>query len=347
MNLRTISDIREVMAAPFPSAALNAAIELGLFWRMADGPRSSAEISREMNIPPKRCGYWLRLLAGMNLLQQEGDRFGLSPLARSGILDVHSQETWKMLAIDALDSFENGLFLAQRLSRSNTDRGDGEHLRHHLPLYVQKMEADLERTRLFTQMLFELHSPLAQNIADALDLNGINSLLDVGGGSGVVSFALLRRHPELRALVVDIPNVCTAGREIADKMPERDRISYYAADLVRDELPKGFDIVLACDVGRFDNPFLAKLSASLNEGGRLVIVDRWFDMGPNETPVRLAYLLNESLRDPEFSLRRVEEIEDGLVRAGLEVAPSVELPYGRWKLIQAKKTPATRGDKGA
>lgn len=36
-------------------------------------------------------------------------------------------------------------------------------------------------------------------------------LMDLSGGSGVVSQALLQRHPELTAAVVDIANVC-AGR---------------------------------------------------------------------------------------------------------------------------------------
>ena len=186
-------------------------------------------------------------------------------------------------------------------------------------------------------MLFELHTQLAQVIAGSLDLNGARNVLDVGGGSGVVSSALLRKHPQLVSMVVDLPTVCKAGREIVGKQPERDRISYYEADFVRDELPKGFDVVLECDIGQFDNSLLAKLASSLNEAGQLVIVDRWFDMGEQETPDRLAYLLTESLRDPEFSLRSLDDIEDGLVQAGLEVEKLVELPHGAWKMIQARK----------
>ncbi|NIU59139.1 MAG: hypothetical protein GWN67_22980, partial [Phycisphaerae bacterium] len=60
-------------------------------------------------------------------------------------------------------------------------------------------------------------------------------------------------YPELYAIVVDIPNVCKAGREIAGNMEEHDRIAYYPADFVLDELPKGFDIVMVCDIGQYDS----------------------------------------------------------------------------------------------
>jgi hypothetical protein len=337
MSLRTIDDIHELMATPRQAAVLIAAIKLGLFWRLKDRPRSSAIIAQELKIPARRCHHWLRLLATINLLEQEGDHFGLSPLARAAILEAHSQEAWKLLAIDAEENLEDSLFLAQRLSDAGPGKDSAGRFRYQLDPYVQKMAADLDRARLFSQTLYELHKPLAQDVVAALDVNGAHSLMDVGGGSGVVSLALLRKHPELKATVVDIENVCIAGREIASKLPEQDRISYYPANIVEDELPKGFDIILKCDVAIFDDSILAKMAGSLNDGGRLVIVDRWFDMGEKETARRLAFVLSKSLRNPEYLLRSLEDIGVGLEQAGLEVEPIVELPYGSWKMIQARK----------
>lgn len=52
---------------------------------------------------------------------------------------------------------------------------------------------------------------------DYLDMTGVNRLLDLGGGSGVVSLALLRQHPHLTSTAVGIEDVCIAGREIAQE----------------------------------------------------------------------------------------------------------------------------------
>jgi 16S rRNA G1207 methylase RsmC len=76
---------------------------------------------------------------------------------------------------------------------------------------------------------------------DYLDMTGVNRLLDLGGGSGVVSLALLRQHPHLTSTVVGIANGCSAGREIAQENSLSDRITYQAADFVHDELPGGYD----------------------------------------------------------------------------------------------------------
>lgn len=339
MNLRTMEDIHELMGAHLPSAALNAALELGLFWRLADGPQSLEKLSREMDIPRKRCGYWLKLLVSLNLLgQEDGGLFYLTPLARTAFLNAHDQDTWNMLATDAMDNYADGVSFAQRLLSSGPGADRPQQPPDHLPRYLRKMAEDLQRARLFARMLYELHLPLAEGVAEALDLDGVRRLLDIGGGSGVVSLALLRKWPELSAVVVDIRNTCIAGREIADRMPERDRISYYPADFVLDTLPGGFDVVLECDVGEFDERLFSKLAASLKEGGRFVIVDRWFDMGEEKDPSRLAYLLRKSLTDPEFSLKSIQEVQADLVQAGLQPESIVELPYKKWKMIQARKT---------
>ncbi len=73
--------------------------------------------------------------------------------------------------------------------------------------------------------------------------------MDLGGGSGVVSMALLRKYPALTSTVVDIENVCVAGRQIAEEEGLSDRISYHPADFAGGEFPAGYDLVPQCDVG--------------------------------------------------------------------------------------------------
>ena len=337
MNLKTNDDVHDLIGAPWQLASLIAALKLGLFWYLADQRRSTADIEVEMNIPPSRCFYWLSILATMNLLDQEGDHFWISPLAKSAILDVYSQGAWKMLAIDAEDNLEESLFLAQRLQDPAPKKDEYGRYPYQMDSYVQKMVVDLERARYFCNLLYELHTPLAQDVAEALDVNGSRSLLDLGGGSGVVSLALLRKYPWLTATVADIANVCIAGREIADGQPERDRISYVTVNFGEEELPKGFDIVLKCDVGVFDEALLSKMAAAVNDGGQLVIVDRWYKIGERENSGYLSFQLSKTLRNPEYSLPSLEAIGEYLTKIGLTVESTVELPYHRWKMIQARK----------
>jgi SAM-dependent methyltransferase len=199
------------------------------------------------------------------------------------------------------------------------------------------MVNDLEQAKRFSNLLYHLHAPLAEEVVSCLSMNGERCLMDLGGGSGVLSLAMLHRYPGLQAVVVDIPNVCQAGREIADATPEGSRIHYYPADFLRDPLPGSFDLVFECDVSNFTTELFEKVRASLNPGGRFVIIDRWFENEHLTRRGHLGYLLRNSLKNPEFTLPALQDVIDSLHAAGLVVVGCKNLPQHHWLMIESMK----------
>ena len=183
-------------------------------------------------------------------------------------------------------------------------------------MYVDQMGEDPERARRFTRMLYELHEPLSKQLAESLDLSGVTRLMDLGGGSGVVSLALLRRYPDLTSVVVDIPNVCAAGREIAADYPLADRITFHPADFLSDDLPSGFDVVLECDVNVYGEELFGKVRESLHRSGRFVIVDQLAPAQGVAPSARLHWAFAGSLIDPDFAFPTVAQIKDLLEKVG-------------------------------
>lgn len=53
MKLTTPEDIKELMSAHIASAAFCTALELGLFWRLAEQPEDAAGIAQVLKIPPQ------------------------------------------------------------------------------------------------------------------------------------------------------------------------------------------------------------------------------------------------------------------------------------------------------
>jgi cyclopropane fatty-acyl-phospholipid synthase-like methyltransferase len=92
--------------------------------------------------------------------------------------------------------------------------------------YFQRIQEYSNYAARFTRKLYEIHRPLAEQVAGMLDLRGVKSLLDLGGGSGDVSFVLLRKQHDLASVVVDVENVCRVGREIATENGLEKRITY-------------------------------------------------------------------------------------------------------------------------
>jgi cyclopropane fatty-acyl-phospholipid synthase-like methyltransferase len=157
---------------------------------------------------------------------------------------------------------------------------------------------------------------LANKITATLDLSDAKRLLDLGGGSGVVSHALLRKNSNLTSVIMDIPNVCAVGRKIAEENGMEARLTYLEANFMADELPSGFDVILQCDVGEHDPAYLRKLWTILEPGGRLAIVDQ-FESEKGAVPKQYKYwALPGSMSDPDYSIGTLAELTAGLKEAG-------------------------------
>jgi tRNA A58 N-methylase Trm61 len=341
MKPTTTDDIFDLMESYVTSTALNVALETGLFWLLAEGPMDAKGIAEAQNIPLGRCQYWLQLLVSVGLLQQRPEGYLPSPTTRAAIMGSYSEETWSFLAKETRDRFPALLHLALHIHEPGSV---WTALGLTPPDYFAQISRNSTTADRFTRMLYEIHLPLAEHIAQVLDMRGVDRLLDLGGGSGVVSLALLRRYPQLTAVVVDIPNVCKAGRSIAAENSLDDRISYHAADYHSDELPSGFDMVLECDAGPCTESLLGKIRTSLNPGGRLVVVDQFAPLRGVAPSTWLYWAFLASLENPNFTLPTAAEVQKRMEQAGFQVLHQQRLPHhdvlrwsSDWTLIEASK----------
>jgi predicted O-methyltransferase YrrM len=334
-TLTTQEDVNFLLHAPAASAALGAAITTGLLWMLAEKPMSGDEIVQVLNIPGKRGYYWLQYMQSFGILANGPQGYVPSPIIRSAILDSYTMESWQHLVIDEQEKDACVHNLPQHISHPGSlwaiQDLDG-------PLhYVDRMRNSPERARIFTRMLREVHNNLANEVAELLDLTGVERMMDLGGNSGVVSMALLRKYPSLISTVVDIENVCIAGREIVEGAGFSDRISYYPAEFASDEFPTGFDLVLQCDVAIYDIELLHKLYRSLKPGGSLTYVDH-FSPAENLAPItRIEWTFLDSLHDLNFGFPTLEEVKSRLVQVGFIVPDEHQILSKGLILLQARK----------
>jgi SAM-dependent methyltransferase len=327
----TSSDqVLDLLDLPIRGSAVGAALELGLFWALADGPRKTESLGAALAIPSARCGSFLALLESEGLLDATEQGWALTSVTRSAIVGGYSMETWQFLAQEARERCATVLDLPAALRAERAERPE-------LAGYVEAMLRDLERARRFTRMLFEVHQPLARQLAAVLDLAGVRSLMDLGGGSGVVSLALARRWPELHATVVDVATVCAAGREVAAEESLTDRVSYRPANFLADPLPGGFDAIIECDVAIYSVGLFRKVREALAPDGRFFVVDA-FAVDPNEPEpgqgfrcdarrrAEVAWSLVRLLRDPAWEAPTVGGISGLLMAAGFATIEVTRLP---------------------
>lgn len=333
MKLTSTADVDDLEVAYLSSAALNTAVELGLFWNLAQQPQTALQIAVALNIPIRRCRAWLDLLLDLGLLDKDNESYAVSPLARAAILDGHSQATESFLAWHRRRYYGGGTDLTLYIHHLGSvwesqgqSTPDDYHFMTENPVWAEQ----------FTRMLYEIHEPFAAQVAEIVEMNGAQRMADLGGGSGVMSFALLRRYPHLTSVVVDLESVCIVGREIAVANGLAERVTYFPADLLRDDLPSGFDLVMQCGLGIYSVEYLGKVRQVLNQDGRLLIIQH-LAQPDGSTTIGATEIFRRTLVNGNYSLWTLADMQQMLTAAGFEFASQQTLSSGE-QLVEARRT---------
>lgn len=330
MKLASKAEIDEFANAYLSAAALNSALELGLFWKLAHKPLTAAEVAVAMQIPPARCCAWLELLRDLGLLEKQEEAYKVSPLAQTAILDQHSQATQSFLAWQRRTYYGAGHDLAMHIKYPGSV-WEAQGIR--TPDDYDLVRENPRWAEQFTRMLDEIHIPLADEVAVLVNMRGVRRMMDLGGGSGVMSFAFLRKYPQLTSVVVDLENVCHVGRAIAAEKGLAERVSYRGLDIANDDLPSGFDLVLQCDLAVFTPEHLQKIRCALNREGRLLIVQRLAAPDGSST-FPATELFRWSLGDPNYCVWTLDALRQVLENTGFEYVSERTLSTGE-TLVEA------------
>jgi ubiquinone/menaquinone biosynthesis C-methylase UbiE len=322
MKLTSFLDIEALLDGPLIAESVSSALKLGLFWELELQSQTPIYLAEFYGIPLPRCQKWLNLLVQLGLLQVENGEYSPSIATKQHILEHAGHKSWTLITREARDSYP----VTQELYRYLMYPGSLRQAHQITSIdYFTKILEEEGYAEQFTTMLYDRHREFAQELAKKLDLEGIQTLLDIGGGSGVISLALLQHNPKLTSTVIDVLPVCEVGKQIALKTKVADRITYQALNFIEDPLPKEMDVVLMCDAGSFKQEFLEKLRTSLRRGGKLIIITNldpssaW--LTHEDQQVSLKRSLNEfyyTLASLEPHFRTIEELKIVLHAAGYE-----------------------------
>lgn len=88
----------------------------------------------------------------------------------------------------------------------------------------------------------------AEELAAKFDFSKHNMLLDLGGGSGILSVMAVKKYPHLKAMVFDFPPVCKVTRKAVSKYGAGKKVKIHEGNVMTDAFPEGADIILISGV---------------------------------------------------------------------------------------------------
>ena len=253
------------------SRILHAAVELNIFDTIGTWNISAQEISSMINTNERATELLLNALTALNFLDKENNLFSLTDLSRNYLLSA--SET----CYTGMIRFESAMWAAWG--------GLANSVRTGRPARTPDMyQADRDETECFIIAMHHLVSARgdAGHMANHLNMENVQSILDIGSGPGTYPIAIYRKYPYISVSIFDLPGTLEVTRKVLSKEGIGQQIRLIPGDYNKDPLPGGFDIVFLSNIIHGENEetnkaLMKKIYHSLNPGGHIIIKDHIMD----------------------------------------------------------------------
>ena len=315
---QAIQHIYQIATGYMLSAALGVAAELGVADQLAQGPRSAAELAKKSGVNEDALYRLLRALSAAGVFTENASRiFALTPSA--GLLRAGVPGSVRDMVLWICGAFHFRVY-AEMMHSVRTGDTLGERVMG-MPVF-EYLEKDPDLSARFNDAMTNLSAGVGPAVLHAYDFTGIDVLVDVAGGHGMILASILREYPKMRGILFDMEHVL-AGATALDALGVRNR-SETAAGNFFEAVPAGGDAYLMKHIIHDWNDeragvILKNIRTAL-EGkprGRLILIEGVLKPGNEPDLSKLIDL--EMLLLPGGRERTEAEFADLLARHGFQL----------------------------
>ena len=251
---------------PIAGRAVTAAVTLGVFDALEPGAASPAELAATLELDARGTEALLVALASLGYVSLgEDGRFASAPVAR------------RLLVGDSPESIANFVGPQAQLDWNILHPLD-EVIRTGRPYRLHEERPDDPAWEGYIRGLWEIQRPEADANAALVPVDDARTLIEVAGGHGGFAMAMCRRHPKLRATVVELAPSARVGRRIVAEQGFDDRIVFREGDVFEIGLDDGADVVSFFNLihhlpEKRNRELVTMARQALRPGGCLVIGD--------------------------------------------------------------------------
>jgi ubiquinone/menaquinone biosynthesis C-methylase UbiE len=325
-------DVAAIAYGFMASKALFAALEIGLFTLLAEGPRTSAALAAETGVARHRLTTLLRALAALGLLIADDEGFRNAPAAQRHLVRGARADIGEYYRLQ----------VGRHIYPALTHLDAGIAGRGVAFAGFDELMASPDDASAFTIGQHCASLELARKLVERLPMAGARTLLDVGAGSGAFSIAFCEHLPELRATLLDFPQTLDVARAYRDEAGLTDRIALVPGNATSTDWPVDQDVVLmsyllsALTADEADAA-LAAAHRSLRPGGLLVVHDFMLDdAAPGPTAAALWFVQYLAWRPDAWSFTG-GELGDRMAKAGFAPTPAEDVVPETTKIVIARR----------
>lgn len=251
---------------------LHAAVRLGLADLLANETLTREEMVTRTGTNPDMLQRLLRGLTTIGVVTStDGERYALTRLGEGLRSDVPgSLAEFALLSGDEYSRAWLGLDPFASDNRTPFERNSGAP-------FFDWLSAHPEAGQRFNQRMATRVASYAGAAASSVDLGNVGTIVDIGGGVGVLLEAFLRHSPNARGVLFDLPEAAETARARFADIGLSDRVECIGGDFCS-EVTAGGDLYLLSQVLHdWDDDrcrvILRNIRRAIAENGRLVILE--------------------------------------------------------------------------
>jgi ubiquinone/menaquinone biosynthesis C-methylase UbiE len=311
------------------SQPLLAAAEVGVFETLAETGKSARQVADALKTDLRATELLLNALSALGVLDKTGDTFSI-PRELAPLL-TGSDETSVLPMIRHHTTCAHRWDTLARVvhtGRPTFDRASKPRTPTELRAFIKGMHV--------------VGRDVADGVVAGMRPERFRRALDVGGGSGTYTLALLRAVREMSVTLFDLPTVVDMARERMRENDLLDRAELVAGDFYEDPLPGGHDLVLLSAIIHQNSPaqnraLYGKCLDALEPGGSLMIRDILMDDTHTEPPSGALFAINMLVATEGGGTYSYEEIRSDLEAAGFVDVELIERSVWMDSLVSARK----------
>jgi SAM-dependent methyltransferase len=246
------------------SAALMAAVEVGMFTAISKGAGTYDEVATALDIHPTNAERLMVMLCAAGLLEKTRGR-------HRNALDV------ERFLVEG-----NPGYMGPWITFTKPQWNEWGRLSEHIRTRDLKVMGAIETftaadARRYHNATYSIGLGAGRRFVRQVDLAGRRRIMDIGGGSGAYCIAAAKQHPGIRAVVLDLPVVCEVTREFIAANGVADRVEALACDFTRDPFPTDCDVaIMASNLPMYSREMIAavirKAHDALLPGGEMHLI---------------------------------------------------------------------------
>ena len=271
-SAREANGLLQIITGYWGTQIARAAADLSLADHIAAGASTPKEIAARESSDPATTFRLMRACVTVGLLTYEGEgKFGLTPMGALLRADEPGSLRDMALVQGAYAHWRTWELLPQAVRQGKAQA----HAALGMDLFAYFAQ-NPDEGALFAASMSNASGHIVEDVLATVDVSGVGTAVDVGGANGALVQAMMEAHPDLRGVVLDLPDVVKGATAAAERAGLAERFTAVAGDFFT-EIPTGDLYLLKMILHDWpDEPcrrILRNCRAAARPGARAIVVE--------------------------------------------------------------------------